>query len=82
MLLSNGAVVPDSTAILNWLEHYKPEPALMPMADKDRARIDVAVCGMGVIGGYIAKPSPNAFMMVLRLFCTSISFTACEGFAR
>ena len=39
VLLSNGAVVPDSTAILNWLEHYKPEPALMPTADKDRAQI-------------------------------------------
>jgi glutathione S-transferase len=39
VLLTNGKIVPDSTAILNWLEDYKPEPALMPATDKERAQV-------------------------------------------
>jgi glutathione S-transferase len=39
VLLTNGKVLPDSTAILNWLEDYKPEPALMPATDKERAQV-------------------------------------------
>jgi len=39
VLLVNGTVIPDSTAILNWLEEQKPLPALMPAADKGRAEV-------------------------------------------
>jgi glutathione S-transferase len=59
VLMSNGAVVPDSTAILNWLEHYKPEPALMPTTDKDRAQI---ILWEELIGGVLI---PQARMLVV-----------------
>jgi len=39
VLLVNGTVIPDSTAILNWLEDQKPQPALMPASDKERAEV-------------------------------------------
>jgi len=39
VLLVNGTVIPDSTAILNWLEEQKPQTALMPAADKERAEV-------------------------------------------
>src|ERR1700682_6167971 len=39
VLLVNGEIIPDSTVILNWLEEYKPEPALMPTTDKERAQV-------------------------------------------
>jgi glutathione S-transferase len=39
VLLVNGTVIPDSTAILNWLEEHKPEPALLPRSDKERAEV-------------------------------------------
>jgi glutathione S-transferase len=39
VLLVNGTVIPDSTAILNWLEEYKSQPALMPGSEKDCAQV-------------------------------------------
>ncbi len=39
VLLVNGTVIPDSTAILNWLEEHKPEPALLPQSDKEQAEV-------------------------------------------
>src|SRR4029453_7740810 len=39
VLLINGKVIPDSTAILNWLEEQHPTPALMPKSEKDRAQV-------------------------------------------
>ena len=39
VLVVNGTVIPDSTAILNWLEEHKPEPALLPRSDKGRAEV-------------------------------------------
>ena len=39
VLLVNGTVIPDSTAILNWLEEYKSQPALMPASEKDCAQV-------------------------------------------
>jgi glutathione S-transferase len=39
VLLANGTVIPDSTAIVNWLEKYKPQPALMPASEKDQAQV-------------------------------------------
>jgi glutathione S-transferase len=40
VLLVNGTVIPDSTAILNWLEQHHPQPALMPSSEKDRLHRD------------------------------------------
>ena len=37
VLLVNGTVIPDSTAMLNWLEDYRPDPPLLPTTDKERA---------------------------------------------
>jgi glutathione S-transferase len=39
VLMVDGTAIPDSTAILNWLEQYKPQPSLMPTAGKDRAHV-------------------------------------------
>jgi glutathione S-transferase len=39
VLLVDGKVIPDSTAILNWLEEYKPQPALLPRSGKERAEV-------------------------------------------
>jgi glutathione S-transferase len=39
VLVLNGLIIPDSTAILNWLEEQKPVPALMPTSDKGRAEV-------------------------------------------
>ena len=37
VLVVDGKVIPDSTAILEWLEASRPEPALLPKSAKDRA---------------------------------------------
>jgi glutathione S-transferase len=37
VLIADGKVIPDSSAILDWLEETKPEPALLPRSAKDRA---------------------------------------------
>ena len=37
VLLADGKVIPDSSAILEWLEDARPEPALLPKSAKDRA---------------------------------------------
>src|SRR5262249_42480429 len=39
VLVVNGTVIPDSTAILNWLEEHKPDPALLPRSAKERADV-------------------------------------------
>jgi glutathione S-transferase len=39
VLVADGTAIPDSTAILHWLEHYKPKPALLPELEKDRAQV-------------------------------------------
>jgi glutathione S-transferase len=39
VLLVNGTAIPDSTAILNWLEQHHPQPALIPASEKDRAQV-------------------------------------------
>ena len=39
VLLVNGTVIPDSTAMLNWLEDHKPDPPLLPTTDKERAEV-------------------------------------------
>jgi glutathione S-transferase len=39
VLMVDATAIPDSTAILNWLEKYKPQPTLMPTSEKDRAQV-------------------------------------------
>ena len=39
VLITDGKVIPDSTAILEWLEDTRPEPALLPKSAKDRATV-------------------------------------------
>lgn len=39
VLIVDGKVIPDSTAILEWLEAARPEPALLPSSEKDRAQV-------------------------------------------
>ena len=37
VLVTDGKVIPDSSAILDWLEETRPEPALLPKSAKERA---------------------------------------------
>ncbi|MFZ0677849.1 glutathione S-transferase family protein [Candidatus Binatus sp.] len=37
VLITGDKVIPDSSAILDWLEEAKPEPALLPKSAKERA---------------------------------------------
>jgi glutathione S-transferase len=65
VLLVNGTVIPDSTAILNWLEEYKPQPALLPASEKDRAQVMLWEELMdGVLG-------PQARMLIVGHFLQS-----------
>jgi glutathione S-transferase len=65
VLVVNGKVIPDSTAILNWLEEYKPQPALMPAADKDRAQV---MLWEELMGGVLG---PQARMLIVGHFLRS-----------
>jgi|SRR5208337_616068 len=38
VLITDGKAIPDSTAILEWLEDSKPEPALLPRSENGRAQ--------------------------------------------
>src|ERR1700680_3568982 len=65
VLQVNGKVIPDSTAILNWLEEYRPQPALMPASEKDRAQVMLWEELMdGVLG-------PQARMLIVGHFLRS-----------
>jgi glutathione S-transferase len=65
VLLVNGTVIPDSTAILNWLEEYKPQPALLTASEKDRAQVMLWEELMdGVLG-------PQARMLIVGHFLRS-----------
>lgn len=65
MLLVDGTVIPDSTAIVNWLEKYKPQPALMPASEKDQAQVMLWEELMdGVLG-------PQARMLIIGHFLRS-----------
>ena len=39
VLLTGDKVIPDSSAILDWLEEARPEPALLPKSAKERAMV-------------------------------------------
>lgn len=65
VLIVDGTPIPDSTAILNWLEQYKPQPSLMPSSDKDRAQVMMWEELMdGVLG-------PQARMLIIGHFLRS-----------
>src|SRR5208282_5711259 len=55
VLLVDGTVIPDSTAIVNWLEKYKPQPALMPASEKDQAQVMLWEELMGGVLGLQAR---------------------------
>ena len=65
VLLADDKVIPDSTAILNWLEDYRPQPALMPTSEQDQAQVVLWEELMdGVLG-------PQARMLVIGNFLRS-----------
>jgi glutathione S-transferase len=59
VMLINGEIIPDSTVILNWLEGYRPQPALMPTTDKGRAQV---ILWEELIGGALV---PQARILVI-----------------
>jgi glutathione S-transferase len=54
VLITGDKVIPDSSAILDWLEETKPEPALLPKSAKERAMVtlweEVALNALGPHG--------------------------------
>jgi glutathione S-transferase len=51
VLITDGKVIPDSTAILEWLEDSRPEPPLLPRSEKDRAQVSLwEELAIGVLG--------------------------------
>ena len=51
VLVVDGKLIPDSTAILEWLEASRPEPALLPKSEKDRAQVTLwEELAIGVLG--------------------------------
>jgi glutathione S-transferase len=65
VLMVDGKAIPDSTAILNWLEQHHPRPALMPASEKDQAQVIMWEELMdGVLG-------PQARMLIIGHFLRS-----------
>jgi glutathione S-transferase len=51
VLVADGKIIPDSSAILEWLEASKPAPALLPRSEKDRAQVTLwEEVAIGVLG--------------------------------
>jgi glutathione S-transferase len=54
VLIAGDKVIPDSSAILDWLEETRPEPALLPRSAKERAMVtlweEIALNAMGPHG--------------------------------
>jgi len=54
VLIAGDKVIPDSSAILDWLEETRPEPALLPKSAKERAMVtlweEIALNAMGPHG--------------------------------
>ncbi len=51
VLITDGKIIPDSSAILEWLEQSRPEPPLLPKSEKDRAQATVwEELAIGVLG--------------------------------
>jgi glutathione S-transferase len=70
VLITGDKVIPDSSAILDWLEETKPEPALLPKSAKERAMVtlceEVALNALGphgrtlIIGRLLRIDDPEA----------------------
>ena len=70
VLVADGKVIPDSSAILDWLEETRPEPALLPKSPKDRATAtlweEVALNALGphgrvmIVGRLLRIDDPEA----------------------
>ena len=65
VLLIDGTVIPDSTAIVNWLQQHHPQPALMPASEKDRAQ---AMLWEELMDGVLG---PQARMLIIGHFLRS-----------
>ena len=65
VLLVDGTVIPDSTAIVNWLEQHHPQPALMPTSEKDHAQ---AMLWEELMDGVLG---PQARMLIIGHFLRS-----------
>ncbi len=51
VLVTDGKVIPDSTAILEWLDDSRPAPAFLPRSEKDRAQVTLwEELMLGVVG--------------------------------
>ena len=54
VLITGDKVIPDSSAILDWLEETRPEPALLPKSAKERAMVtlweEIALNALGTHG--------------------------------
>ena len=51
VLITDGKIIPDSTAILEWLEDARPEPPLLPRSERDRAQVTLwGELAIGVLG--------------------------------
>ncbi len=54
VLIASEKVIPDSSAILDWLEETRPEPALLPKSAKERAMVtlweEIALNALGPHG--------------------------------
>jgi len=51
VLITDGKAIPDSTAILEWLEDSRPEPALLPRSENDRTQATLLEeLALGVLG--------------------------------
>lgn len=51
VLITDDRVIPDSSAILEWLEDTRPEPPLLPKSEKDRAQVTLwEEVAIGVLG--------------------------------
>jgi glutathione S-transferase len=73
VLIVDGTAIPDSTAILDWLEKHKPQPALMPTSEKDRAQVMMWEELMdGVLG-------PQARMLIVGHFLRSSELELQQG---
>jgi glutathione S-transferase len=65
VLVADDRVIPDSTAIMDWLEEYKSQPSLLPVSDGDRAQV---IMWEELIGGILG---PQARMLIIGSFLRS-----------
>ena len=66
VLVTGDKVIPDSSAILDWLEETRPEPALLPKSAKERAMVtlweEIALNALGPHGRVMITGACSASM--------------------